>query len=292
MKLATSVVHSILKHIENNIDENLTVADIAAKAGYTERHLHTIFRKVVGMTPGKYIRTRRLRRAAIRVRLSSQSITHIALDAGFDSVQSFSREFSKLFGVNPRTYRQMEEWDLKGLLIPQDELRESPPKFTLCQRPSQVLYGYCVNYQKSLISLPIIQKSIRWQSIQTELQDIGRDIICAYEFLPCKQQDMMLNVQMFVGTTEQDNTKSEFTMKKVVSGGLYAQFEFNGNQDEYSKFAQKIYMAVLPQNNILRRAGEDIEHFHYGGNLNDSEKHTLSMTYYVPVTLQKVKNTA
>lgn len=291
MELNTSVVNSILKYIEEHIDENLTVANISAKAGYTERHLHSIFRKVVGMTPGKYIRTRRLRRTALRLRLSSKSITHIALDAGFDSAQSYSREFRKLFGVSPRTYRQMKEWDLNGLLLPLDELAESAPTYTLCQRPSQKIYGYNVNYQKSLSSLPIIQKSVRWQSIQAVLHNIGRDIIYAYKFSPCTRQDTMLNVQMFAGITEPDSTKGEFIMSKVISGGLYARFEFKGNQEEYSQFAHKVYMVVLPQNNMLRRSGEDIEHFHYGGDLNNSESDTLSMTYFVPVTLQNDKNT-
>lgn len=286
MKLNTSVINAILKYIEVHIDENLTVADIAARAGYTERHLHTLFRKVVGMTPGKYIRNRRLRRTALRLRLSSKSITRIALDAGFDSAQSYSREFRKLFGVNPRAYRKMKDWDLKGLVLPLDELTESVPKFTLCQRPPQILYGYSVNYQKTLSSLPVTQKSVRWQSVQAVLQSTGRDIIYTYTFAPCDRQDMMLNVQMFVGINEPYSSGGEFVMEKALSGGLYARFEFNGNQEEYSHFAHRIYMVVLPENNMLRRPGEDIEHFHYGGEGSKGETDILSMTYYVPISLQ------
>lgn len=50
---------------------------------------------------GEYIRKRRLCRAAILVRLTAKSMLDIALSLHFDSQQSFSREFKKLFGCSP-----------------------------------------------------------------------------------------------------------------------------------------------------------------------------------------------
>ncbi|MGY0159838.1 helix-turn-helix domain-containing protein [Edwardsiella tarda] len=100
------IISSMVNWIEENSDKNITIDDLSIVTGYSNRSLHNFFKEKYNITLGKYIRQRRLSRSAMLLRLTSQSITHIALSSGFDSVQSYSREFKKAFGLNPRDYRR------------------------------------------------------------------------------------------------------------------------------------------------------------------------------------------
>ena len=74
-------------------------------------------------------------------------------------------------------------------------------------------------------------------------------------------------------------------MGKIINGGLYAGVEFNGSSESYFNFSQKIYTHVLPEANLQRREGEDIENFHYQPGVESSCRvEIVSITYYIPVT--------
>jgi AraC family transcriptional regulator len=60
----------------------------------------------VGDTLKEYIRKRRLTAAAIELGTSGRRILDIALDAGFESQESFTRSFKAMFGKNPGECRR------------------------------------------------------------------------------------------------------------------------------------------------------------------------------------------
>ncbi len=95
---------------------------------------------------GEYIRKRRLCRAAILVRLTAKSMLDIALSLHFDSQQSFSREFKKLFGCSPREYRHRDYWDLANIfpsfLIRQQQKTEC----RLVNFPETPIFGNSFKY--------------------------------------------------------------------------------------------------------------------------------------------------
>lgn len=74
--------------------------------GRTPDHVERVFRGCYGMTPGSFLRGRRLRRAAERIVFSSDKIAVIAASCGFENPGYFHREFKNYYGVTPRAYRQ------------------------------------------------------------------------------------------------------------------------------------------------------------------------------------------
>lgn len=112
------ILQQLLEWIECNLDHPISIEDIAQKSGYSRRNIQLLFRNFMHMPLGSYIRKRRLCRAAILVRLTAKSMLDIALSLHFDSQQSFSREFKKLFGCSPREYRLRDFWDLTNILPP------------------------------------------------------------------------------------------------------------------------------------------------------------------------------
>ena len=97
--------------LEGALDESLRLPELARISSLSPFHLHRHFRQTFGETPQAYRTRRRLERAAIALRSCDQSVTDVALDAGFASPGSFSSLFKRRFGVSPVGYRLQKEQD-------------------------------------------------------------------------------------------------------------------------------------------------------------------------------------
>ncbi len=101
-----------IRLVGQSLDSSATGAALADDAAYSRGHFQRAFREAAGEAPGECRRRLLLERAAHRLRFSRDRITDIALAAGFDSLEGFSRAFRKSFGVSPSIFRRLEspEW--------------------------------------------------------------------------------------------------------------------------------------------------------------------------------------
>jgi len=86
----------------------ISVEQLAQKARYSPNQLTRIFIMTEGITPGEYLRWRRLAKAVYDVKFSSEPILDIALKFGYGSQESFTRVFKEVFGVTPGDYRKSD----------------------------------------------------------------------------------------------------------------------------------------------------------------------------------------
>lgn len=78
---------------------------LAQAAGVTRFQVIRDFRRETGLTPGSFIRNRRVRRAAMLLR-KGENIAAAAAAAGFSDQSHLTRAFNAVFGITPRIYQQ------------------------------------------------------------------------------------------------------------------------------------------------------------------------------------------
>jgi len=98
-------VAAALRRIEAQQGARLSLDTLAAEAAVSSFHFLRIFEQVVGVTPGQYMLSTRLRHAAVRLRRSNDAIATVALDCGFDDLSTFNRQFRRATGLPPGVYR-------------------------------------------------------------------------------------------------------------------------------------------------------------------------------------------
>ena len=98
-----------LRRIEAEASEPLALADLAREASMSRYHFLRTFHRMVGMPPHQYVLRTRLHRAALRLRRSTESISAIAFDVGFNDLSTFNRRFRRVMGVSPSAYRGRRE---------------------------------------------------------------------------------------------------------------------------------------------------------------------------------------
>lgn len=96
----------VLVHIQANLDDDLSLVAVAKRVRLSPFHFHRLFRSAIGETLKQYTQRLRLERAANRLVIHDTTILDVALDSGFQSHETFSREFKRRFQVTPRGYRE------------------------------------------------------------------------------------------------------------------------------------------------------------------------------------------
>lgn len=104
-------LNKVIEFIGKHLDENLTLSQLSDIACFSKYHFHRLFTAYTGLSLQQYIRWLRLKRAAHQLIVNKdRSIIHIAIDAGFESHEAFSRAFKQTCGVSPSEFRQASSW--------------------------------------------------------------------------------------------------------------------------------------------------------------------------------------
>src|SRR5262245_18660641 len=91
--------------IQEHLDEDLALERLARVAHFSPFHFHRIFTALVGESVHEYVRRLRLERGASHLRKPHRDIPPIALDAGYQAHEAFTRAFKQMFGVSPSRFR-------------------------------------------------------------------------------------------------------------------------------------------------------------------------------------------
>jgi AraC-like DNA-binding protein len=98
-------VHRALRRIEAEYAKGLSVPDLARTSGLSVRGFAQTFKKLQGVTPGRFLSQVRLRESAFLLVNTQLSIEKIAERVGFPNRHYFSRIFKRDMGESPARFR-------------------------------------------------------------------------------------------------------------------------------------------------------------------------------------------
>jgi transcriptional regulator GlxA family with amidase domain len=96
----------VLRWLEQNLRESLTLDEIAQRAARSVRSLNRHFREQTGTTPLQWLLRARVRRAQQLLETTSHSVERVASEAGFGSSTAFREQFRRVVATSPQAYRR------------------------------------------------------------------------------------------------------------------------------------------------------------------------------------------
>jgi AraC family transcriptional regulator len=106
-KIYIARINKVLDYIDFNIDDNLNLNKLSEVANFSPYHFHRIFSAFTGETLNKFIKRKRVERAAsILINEQEETITDIAFRCGFNSIAAFSRTFKDYFKLSATEFKK------------------------------------------------------------------------------------------------------------------------------------------------------------------------------------------
>jgi AraC family transcriptional regulator len=103
-KFGTRTLATVIEYLKNNLQDDISLAELAALAHMSPHHFLRMFKASTGLTPHQYLINYRI--SVGKRLLSSHDLTikQIAKMVGFCDAGHFSRHFKRLAGISPGSY--------------------------------------------------------------------------------------------------------------------------------------------------------------------------------------------
>lgn len=139
------------RFLEANLDGAIDPAALARTAALSMHHFHRIFRAQLGETIMQHLRRLRLERAARRLRNAADTarLLDVAVEAGYESHEAFTRAFQARFGVAPSTYRDRAVAEGSPRVVAWQAQRIERPAAPVTVRPFDGLRVVCMRHRGS-----------------------------------------------------------------------------------------------------------------------------------------------
>src|SRR5579872_7023249 len=93
--------------VHDSLDQAVEASDLARQAYCSRSSFFRLFQALIAESPAEMRRRFLLERAAWQLVRIALSVTEIAFDSQYGSLEAFTRAFRKAFGVSPSLYRRM-----------------------------------------------------------------------------------------------------------------------------------------------------------------------------------------
>lgn len=100
--LTTIQLRQTLDYIQVHLDQNLSLAEIAAAINISSTYFSRLFKRATGSSPHQYVIQQRVERAKVLLKTTDLAITNVALQVGFSSQSHLTHHFKHLTGVTPK----------------------------------------------------------------------------------------------------------------------------------------------------------------------------------------------
>lgn len=257
-----AICHAI-KYIEDHLQEDITVADIASAAGYSLYHFIRVFNQSVLHTPYNYLMRRRLSQAALELVQTKRRIIDIAVDYCFHSPEVFSRAFLRMFGEQPSKYRSSGQIN-PHFLFPTRTIEHLeflqknqflPPEHQEWENIQVVgLMSRIRNKPAAIVEL--------WNSLWNILPQSGEFANHQQYGITTYPHDWTETGVFYMAAVAGLDSDHPALVTKTLPAGDYACFDFQASEDRLDFLRAEIYQTWLPKSG--KRIATPIEIEQYG----------------------------
>ncbi|NNE99476.1 MAG: helix-turn-helix transcriptional regulator [Pyrinomonadaceae bacterium] len=97
----------VTEYINDNLDKELSLAELSRIADLSQYHFSRSFRETTGLPPRKFLMKRRVEKAKMLLAESDLPIVEVGFQTGFKTQSHFTSLFRRLTDVTPRVWRQL-----------------------------------------------------------------------------------------------------------------------------------------------------------------------------------------
>ncbi|OGT07492.1 MAG: hypothetical protein A2X78_00405 [Gammaproteobacteria bacterium GWE2_37_16] len=269
----------VLLHIEANLDREIPLAELAKVAHFSTYHFHRVFSGMIGESVQSYVRRLKMQRAAHNLLFTEQRVTDIALQAGYESLEAFSKAFKKHFRLYPTCYRKcICQFRFQEILNFINQLPKGDNSMQITVKNIPTIRVACVRYVGPYGECaPAWEKLFSCENLpinaDTQYIGIGYDDPKIVE--PDKiRYDACVTVPADFQSTKDVNVQE-------IKSGKYAVVTHIGSYTEIAKVVEELLGRLLPCNGYEFKAQPIFEIYKNDPNVTPPEQ--LITEIYVPI---------
>ena len=274
--------NKVFDYIDKHLDDELSVECLSKIANFSKYHFHRQFYEYAGINVSRYVQLMRLRRATYRLVFSEHTrIIDIALEAGFENPESFSRAFKNMFGQSPSQFRISPAWEHWHTLY------RAPTK----QR-RQIMEVKIIDFNETRVAAlehrgapelvnDSVKEFISWRK-QSGFSPINTSLTLGIVYdnpETTKPENFRFDICGSVNAAIPDNPQG--VVNKVIPNGRCAVVRHLGPHNRIGESAYYLYREWLPN------SGEELRDFplffHYLNLMPETPEHELVTDVYLPL---------
>ena len=269
-------------YIDKHLGEGLTVELLSQVANFSKYHFHRQFSEYAGISVFRYVQLMRLKRASYRLVFNKlEKITDIALDAGFENPESFSRAFKNTYGQTPSGFRRSPLWK------PWNERHQFP-----IRKRIQSMEVRIVEFEETKVAVlehrgpPALVndsagKFIEWRKA-SGLSPVKSSMTFGIVYdNPDTTDPEQFRFDICGSVSEDVPDNPHGIINKIIPCGRCAVVRHHGSHDRIGACAYYLYQDWLP------KSGEELRdfplYFHYLNLLPETPEHELVTDVYLPL---------
>lgn len=244
-------LNKAINFIGQQIDEEVSLERISNYIFISKFHFHRLFTAYTGLSLQQYVKWLRLKRAAHQLLVhKDHSIITIAVNAGYDSHEAFTRAFKKACGFNPNEYRQGKGWTYWE--SPPYQLLKEDKNMNVEIRNIDAIKLAAIEHRGNPNLVPnTVNQLITWAKAQpiSLKPKAGEAFAFAYDDPKTTEAK---NFRADFGIKVPTNFKIEGMLEKQLPAGRYAVTMHKGSNDNIAETVYALYRWVTDQ-------GEELE---------------------------------
>ncbi len=280
------ISNDILFYIYTNIEVDINLDELAKSFHISKFYMHKIFKEIFGRNIYESIKSIRLQKASTLLLTNKYStITEIASLCGYSSQTSFIRVFKKRFLMTPTEWRK-GGYKIYSQNILEESLKakESTAKFDNLEPNIVKMQEIKAYYIRHSGYNPQIKQT--WQKIQTWVYTNNIEDYTYIALFHDNPTITHLDKCQYVACIEVRNDtvpQNEQLPKFKISSGVYAKFDFSGEDGDLLKFMHWLYNEWLPKSDY--ETSTKPPYAIYKKNKYLSNDNTFELSFYLSIKL-------